>query len=533
MKLKLKVQRDGTLRPRWYGAWVTDGRYHETSLCRWRGKPPASFRVKDEGDKAFEDSRTRALAELREIVEGERSESDRNALAARVHRARYGQKVRRVKIADLYAAWKALPRKRRPTTGHEAVCKATFDRFARFMQETAPNVTETGALTAAHLRGFMEAEDRRGVSARTWNGTLSILRGTLARVDPNSSGYLEYLRDLPARDFATIHRRPFDEGELARIFDAAQSDPLLHGMIVAAACTAMRRGDIAKLRWQDVDLDAGFITVKTSKTGETVDCPIFPQLRRVLESLKRRGPFVFPEAAKIYATCPQTLDVRLRRVFEQAGFVRPPRTSEANAARHPAAPPEEIVRRTKDAMSGTGWGPKRQRAAMDILHRHLNGESGIEIAEALGISRGGVSSHLHAIENLIGLAVISPAREEKPMGPAMLAEIPPEIQRAKRGSLVGWHGFRVTFCTMALANGVPIELVQRITGHRTAEIVLKHYFRPNRKQLRDAIGERMPSALLGERETSKPESSLRDRLKKMDARNWKQIRAELLAEVGT
>ena len=65
MKLKLKVQRDGTLRPRWYGAWVTDGRYHETSLCRWRGKPPASFRVKDEGDKAFEDSRTRALAELR------------------------------------------------------------------------------------------------------------------------------------------------------------------------------------------------------------------------------------------------------------------------------------------------------------------------------------------------------------------------------------------------------------------------------------------------------------------------------------
>ena len=99
MKLKLKIQRDGSLRPRWYGAWVTDGRYHETSLCRWRGKPPASYRVRDEGDKAFEDSRTRALAELREIVEGERSKSDRDALAARVHRARYGQKVRRVKIA--------------------------------------------------------------------------------------------------------------------------------------------------------------------------------------------------------------------------------------------------------------------------------------------------------------------------------------------------------------------------------------------------------------------------------------------------
>ena len=533
MKLKLKVQRDGSLRPRWYGAWVVDGRYHETSLCRWRGTPPASFRVRDEGDKAFEDSRTRALAELREIVEGDRSEADRASLAARVHRARYGQKVRRVKIADLYEAWKAMPRKRRPTPGHDAVCKATFDRFARYMAETAPNVTETGALTAAHLRGFMEAEDRRGVSARTWNGTLSILRGTLARVDPNSSGFMEYLRDLPARDFATIHRRPFDEAELARIFDAAQGDPLLHGMIVAAACTAMRRGDVAKLRWQDVDMEAGFITVKTSKTGETVDCPIFPQLRRVLDSLKRRGPFVFPEAAKIYASCPQTLDVRLRRIFERAGFVRPPRKAELEAARFPSAPPEEIAGRAEEAMTGAGWGAKRQRAATEILRRHLGGESGKEIAKAMGISRGGVSGHLHAVETLIGLAVISPAREDKPKGPAMLADAPPEVQRAKRGSLIGWHGFRVTFCTMALANGVPLELVQRITGHRTAEIVLKHYFRPNRKQLRDAIGERMPAALLGESVPSKPEASLRARLKKMDARNWKQIRAELLAEVGT
>ena len=533
MKLKLKVQRDGSLRPRWYGAWVVDGRYHETSLCRWRGKPPASFRVRDEGDKAFEDSRQRALAELREIVEGDRSEADRAALAARVHRARYGQKVRRVKIADLYEAWKAMPRKRRPTPGHDAVCKATFDRFARYMAETAPNVTETGALTAAHLRGFMEAEDRRGVSARTWNGALSILRGTLARVDPNSSGFMEYLRDLPARDFATIHRRPFDEGELARIFDAAQSDPLLHGMIVTAACTAMRRGDVAKLRWQDVDMEAGFITVKTSKTGETVDCPIFPQLRRVLDSLKRRGPFVFPEAAKIYASCPQTLDVRLRRIFGRAGFVRPPRNPELEAARYPSAPPEEVARRAEEAMPQAGWGAKRQQTAAEVLRRHLDGESGKEIAKAMGISRGGVSGHLHAVETLIGLAVVSPARADKPHGPAMLADVPPEVQRAKRGSLIGWHGFRVTFCTMALANGVPLELVQRITGHRTAEIVLKHYFRPNRKQLRDAIGDRMPAALLGEREPPKPEASLRAKLKKMDARNWKQIRAELLAEVGT
>ena len=532
MKLRLKIQKNGELRPRWYGAWVDDGKAREVSLCRWRGTPPASWKVADTGDRAFEDSRAAALAELREIVEGGKSKADRDALAARVHRARYGQKVRRVKIAELYAAWEAMPRKKPPTAGHDAVCRGVFDRFAGYMAETAPNVTETGALTAAHLRGFMEAEDRRGVSARTWNGTLSILRGTLARVDPNSTGFLEYLRDLPSRDFATIHRRPFDEGELARIFDAAESDPLLRGMIITAASTAMRRGDVARLRWQGVDLDAGFITVKTSKTGETVDIPIFPQLRHVLENQKRRGPFVFPEAAKIYATCPQALDVRLRRIFERAGFVRLPRKAEPEADRYPAAPPEEISRRADEAMPGAGWGPKRQRTAMEILRRHLDGQTGIEIAKALGISRGGVSAHLHAIEKLIGLAVVSPAREEKPNGPAMLADAPPEVQRAKRGSLVGWHGFRVTFCTMALANGVPLELVQRITGHRTADIVLKHYFHPNRKQLRDAIGNRMPAALIGGKDDPKP---MREPLPAWavkavkQAKTLKTLKTELLA----
>lgn len=497
MKLKLKIQRDGSLRPRWYGAWMTDGRSHETSLCRWRGTPPASFRVADQGDKAFEESRVRALAELREIVEGERSETDRALLAARTHRARYGTKVRRVKIAGLYDAWLDLPRKRPPSPGRNAVCRGVFDRFVRYMAEAAPNVTETGALTSAHFKGFMEAERARGVSARTWNETLSILRGALAKLDPHSVGFAEYLRALPKSDEETIHRRPFTEAELAGIFAAAKADPLLHDLVVTAACTAMRRGDVARLRWSCVDLEEGFVTVKTSKTGDTIDVPVFPELRKVLEACPRRGAFVFPEAAKLYATNPDELNRRLHRVLEAAGFVRPP--LKLKPTRYPAAAPEEISRRAAEGMERAGWGAKRRASAAEILRRHLAGETGREIAAALGTSPGGVSSHLHAIEDLIQLAVVSPPKREAPVGPAMLAEINSESPRAQRGSLVGWHSFRTTWVTLALLRGVPIEIVRTVTGHRTAEIVLKYYFRPNRKLMRDAIGERMPAALIGER----------------------------------
>ena len=58
-------------------------------------------------------------------------------------------------------------------------------------------------------------------------------------------------------------------------------------IIVTGMCTAMRRGDCCLLRWGDVDLEAGFLAVKTSKTGETVDIPILGLLQE--ELLKARA----------------------------------------------------------------------------------------------------------------------------------------------------------------------------------------------------------------------------------------------------
>jgi hypothetical protein len=48
---------------------------------------------------------------------------------------------------------------------------------------------------------------------------------------------------------------------------------------------------------------------------------------------------------------------------------------------------------------------------------------------------------------------------------------------------------------LALAAGVPLELVQRVTGHRTVEVVMKHYFRPGREDFRQVILKAMPTAL--------------------------------------
>ena len=50
---------------------------------------------------------------------------------------------------------------------------------------------------------------------------------------------------------------------------------------------------------------------------------------------------------------------------------------------------------------------------------------------------------------------------------------------------------------MALSAGVPMELVRRVTGHSTVEVVLKHYFRPGREAFRNALETAMPKMLTG------------------------------------
>ena len=100
-------------------------------------------------------------------------------------------------------------------------------------------------------------------------------------------------------------------------------------------------------------------------------------------------------------------------------------------------------------------------------------------------------------------------------------------------SIRGFHSFRVTWATHALLAGVPVELVQKITGHKTVHVLLNNYFKPGREEIRRVLQEKMPKLLspgvvAGSSETP-PAQSIREKLKAMTADNWPQIRDEVLA----
>lgn len=506
MRTTLRRQRDGSLRPLWYGHVQIDGRERVFPLCRWLGTSPASGRGSDLGDQAFEESRKTAVEMLRKIVEEQRSDTDRKASLERIHAARYGEKIESVSLDDIFSRWKKFPRKRKPGKRQSDSVERIIQRFTAYVSERIPRVRTLDAITSEVVEDFLEKEEARGVTAKTYNVTAGTLKSVLTKIAPYSPA-ARFFSSHVMRESAPQHRQPFTAPELQQVFAAAQGDPLMKPLIICAATTAMRRGDVATLRWKDVDLNSWFVVVKTSKTGETAEIPVFPQLRAELEEAKRKkdsSGFVWPAAAAMYRKAPYLLDTRLRQILKAAGFVDPKKVKEQTGPELPIFDRAQTRRRAFIAIEDAGWTRRRKDTARQIVDAYLSGQGMKEMA----VSSGNASLNLNAVEQLAGCAIIRKPATPVAVHGHTIAEADPDRPRLKRASLRGWHSFRTTWITLALANGLPMELVRRVTGHTTVDVVLRNYFRPGREAFRDALAATMPPALLGEAISEKKQGNM-------------------------
>lgn len=203
----------------------------------------------------------------------------------------------------------------------------TFAEFAeRFLAahaaEVDPRTIRT--LTERLVRPLAEFGDRRlddlGRSVAdiaAWQATLPAgyrpkILGAFAQVLDRAVAW-KIIRENPVRLARTGRRRvprrreiePFTRGEVDRV--AVELGPLLGPMVVFAAETGLRPGELAALEWRDLDRDAGIVFVrrvvaaggrtkepKTERSRRRV--PLTARATMALDSLPRRidTRLVFP-----------------------------------------------------------------------------------------------------------------------------------------------------------------------------------------------------------------------------------------------
>ena len=72
-------------------------------------------------------------------------------------------------------------------------------------------------------------------------------------------------------------------------------DPDARDVVYMALFTGMRRGEIFRLKWDDIDFRRGFITLKETKGGTDTAIPLSDPAREVIEGrIRTESPYVFP-----------------------------------------------------------------------------------------------------------------------------------------------------------------------------------------------------------------------------------------------
>ena len=430
MGLELRRKPDGKLKSQYfYGSFQSRGRRRCVNLgIKVDGTLPKS--LFDTGDAKFERSRARAQQRLEDLVREAHNEKAAEKHLTTLYEIKSGQVRKDIELTSMGATWKKHCSAGR-SADYVKQMVSLCDRFSNFVRSSYTGRTTMSDVTRQIAQAYIDDIVRRSRSAKTVSDVVVSLRSVFRRLAIRAGlgvNPFDSIELTKAKASDVIHRQPFNHEELEAVLKAA--DDFTRPLFIAGACTAMRLGDCCQLRWSSIDMKKGFVRVKTSKTGETVDIPIFPKLLDLLQQLEQKSEFCFPEQAALYSKSKQAVSKCVKRVLGAAG----------------------------------------------------------------------VTSRLQ------------------------------RQNRARAASVRDFHSLRTTWITLALVAGVPMEIVRRVTGHTTADTVLKHYFRPGREQLRQALEPAMPQ-LLATGAVSR-DDQIRKIVMEMTARSRKRDCERILALLG-
>ena len=510
--LKIMKNADGSARGTWYAQVTRNGKKVRVNLkVKIEGTIPTDkagrFNVNGKGDQAFRDSRAAALDELRKMKmsAGKMSAIDREK---RIHRMQTGKAMKDTRLDELPALWRSLPREAPATEARMLIYDKTFMRFADFAGKYAAEhggVCETVNTITPEMAAAWFDELRATYAWETVKNQMSLLSGAFRRWATNGepNPFVRIIKKHKGQ--GKVQRKPLTEAEIARVFECARDDAFYYPLIVCAVSTGLRLKDICNLRWVDVDLPGGFVDCVTAKTNTPVAIPLFGEFRKVLEARQvecaDNEPFVFPAAARKYNRPSErsTLIRGVKPFIARAVFGDKPEAEAAVLVGE--EPPEQSVEDVVAIIEGSRFAPSKKARVIDTYRRFMAGDSYAEITAATGRHKGQTTQDLQAVEELTGRRVRPGDRYARNRKTVCTAHTLIERTRNEReigknrASIYGWHSFRTGFVVLAVENGVPIEDVQKVVGHRTAAMTMD-YYRPTKKHAAERVRRQMRGTVL-------------------------------------
>jgi len=496
-----------------------------------KGKPPASWipsvekwPMTDKGDVWFEKSRKEAAAAYERLKKNppEHKTIDLGEAFDRGYKAQKHKKYRVIKVKDMlkfYAKAFSDAGHELSDTPYSRWKRNVVERFVAWWINTKRKaMTPVLEISVDDTRAFFEAmasetDDGKKITSSTLKRMRSHLKRTFSNLCPyiHTNPFDVYIKTT--KDDEEVHREPLTEQEIPLVLaEAEKSDPLLYELIVTGLSTALRKGDICNLEWKYItdekwDFNGkqqrGAIKLKTRKTGERVNCPIFPLFAKVLtkrlSGKKPSSKFVFPEAAALYAENPDALTDRIKRIFAVA-------LADAKGADIEDAPtysevsPKEALPLVLEALKTAKLQRKNRENILRFLPLYAAGKTYRQIASEEHCNLSSISNAMKKAAEIANIRFVSSSNisQAKRSMNALIKKVTQAKRKVglKAASLYDFPCLRTTFVTLAAKRGIPLETVRLITAHTDTRMLEQYYSRANALDVASTLAAGLPAVLL-------------------------------------
>jgi integrase len=148
------------------------------------------------------------------------------------------------------------------------------------------------------LNGFTPQQKNRS------NSTVNRYFSSLSKAFTIAFQEWQWVNDNPFKKVSKLKEnagrtRFLTKEELTQLLECCKNskNPLLYGMVLIAASMGLRFGEIANLRWKNIDFDNGYATLEKTKNDDVRVVPIPNQVKAYLKGMqqpKLPDEFVFP-----------------------------------------------------------------------------------------------------------------------------------------------------------------------------------------------------------------------------------------------
>ncbi len=168
---------------------------------------------------------------------------------------------------------------------------------------------------------------KEGAKPKTVSNVLELLRRLLNfGQKKHLCAPLDFIVQMPE-----VHNEKTEDlspAQLGKLLDAIDSETNIQAanLVRLALFTGMRRGELFKLKWDDIDFERGFISLRDPKGGPDQKIPLNESARKILEDHPRAGrksPFVFPGRGGKQRTTVRKLANRIKEKAELPKDFRP------------------------------------------------------------------------------------------------------------------------------------------------------------------------------------------------------------------